>query len=295
MNRRQMSCERRKLKGIQSLKVDWRLTYNHSRFGFHRLLDGIATMTDMQDFRLISSRTALPTLVAGSLMTALFAATFAGCGVSVPTQDVEKTVAPELANPKPSGPPPIPEGGIGLPPQEVLDAPLPELDQTPIITVPDENPSPAHDSGASIFIESWDSVQKRVSTKGITVVDLWSLSCAPCLAEFPGLVRLQREGLPQVQCLAVSVDFDGRKTRPPESYRDQVQSFIASVDAGKITTVLCSTAMDEVLEASDVVSIPSVLIYQDGQLIKKFTDSGETIGFTYEKDIDPFVRKLVQR
>jgi thiol-disulfide isomerase/thioredoxin len=258
-------------------------------------LGGRATVADMQDFRLISSHTSLRALVAGLLIAALFAATLVGCDVSGPTQDAGKTVAPQLADSKPSGPPPIPEGGIGLPPQEVLDSPLLKLDRTPVITVPDENPSLARDSGASIFIEPWDSVQKRVSTKGITVVDLWSLSCAPCMAEFPGLVRLHKADLPQVQCLAVSVDFDGRKTRPPESYRDQVQSFIALVNAGKITTVICSTAMDEVLEASDVVSIPSVLIYRDGQLIKKFTDSGETIGFTYDKDIDPFVRNLIQR
>jgi thiol-disulfide isomerase/thioredoxin len=244
----------------------------------------------MQNFRLIRMQTSEFALVA-----TMFVAMASGCGPSASTQDAEKTVNQTPVDSKPSGPPPIPEGGIQLPPQEVLDAPTPELDKAAVITVPDANSPSAANSGANIIVEPWDAVQQRVSAKGITVVDVWSLSCAPCLAEFPGLVRLHKEGLDQVQCLAVSVDFDGRKTRPPEYYRDDVQSFIASVDANTITTVICSTPIDEVLAEIEVASIPTVLIYQDGKLIKKFTDSGETSGFTYEKDIDPFVRKLTQR
>lgn len=146
-------------------------------------------------------------------------------------------------------------------------------------------------------VADWDAIAAKAKSAGkITIIDLWSLSCEPCLKEFPGLVRLHQTYADQVQCIAANVDFDGRKRRPPEYYRDSVEAFLASVDAGGFTSYICATPSDEVFEATDIISIPTVLIYDaDGKQIHKFVDAGETIGFTYEKDIAPLIEKLVAR
>ena len=87
------------------------------------------------------------------------------------------------------------------------------------------------DAGASVQPKvkygTWDEIQTVAKTSGrITVVDLWSLACEPCLKEFPGLVHLHKTLGSSVQCIAVDMDFDGRKSRPPEHYEQQVIDFL---------------------------------------------------------------------
>jgi hypothetical protein len=43
-----------------------------------------------------------------------------------------------------------------------------------------------------------------------------------------------------------------------------------------------------------LASIPAVLVFDgEGNLTKVFVDAGESAGFTYEKDVVPFVEKLI--
>ena len=72
---------------------------------------------------------------------------------------------------------------------------------------------------APVQYGTWQEIEKFVTSTGkITVVDLWSLSCEPCLKEFPGLVRLHQEHGETITCVGVDLDYVGRKTRPPEYY-----------------------------------------------------------------------------
>ncbi|MEM6980099.1 MAG: TlpA disulfide reductase family protein [Planctomycetota bacterium] len=150
--------------------------------------------------------------------------------------------------------------------------------------------------GASIDlrISPWDDVQQLATSSGkITVLDLWSLACGPCLQEYPNLVRLQNAYPNRIKAIGANLDFDGRKTRPPESYESRVRAFLASVNA-EFLNVIVSTPSDDVFTAAGIASIPSVMIFDaSGKMVRQFVDAGETAGFTYEADIIPLVETLL--
>jgi thiol-disulfide isomerase/thioredoxin len=152
---------------------------------------------------------------------------------------------------------------------------------------------PQAEGQASVQMASWTAIESRVKSTGkITVVDLWSTVCEPCVKEFPGLVKLSKNMPDTVTCVGVSVDYDGRKTRPAESYRDKVAAFLTAVGAD-FENFLCNTPSDDVFSELGLPSIPAVLIYDaDGEPVKRFVDAGDTIGFSYEADVIPFVEKL---
>lgn len=225
-----------------------------------------------------------------------------GCGGSDP--DAPTVVTPPGPQPKEdvsSDPPGDPPGGLVMPSGEIPDT---ESDQDPSpaqpsggFEMPKEVTPPADDAAVaeppSIKFASWEEIEQQVTTTGkVTVVDLWSLACEPCLKEFPGLVRLHRQYGDTVACVAVDLDYDGRKTRPPEYYQPRVADFLRSVGAD-FTTYISSTPNDEIYAATDIDAIPAVLVYdQQGEIVKVFADTGETQGFTYDEDIIPLVAKM---
>lgn len=177
-------------------------------------------------------------------------------------------------------------GGFEMPPIDSAAAPV--VARRPLL---DE---PAAASEIKLTAEPLAKTLERAAKAGqVTVVDIWSLSCEPCLKEFPGLVQLNQELAGKVTCLSVNVDYDGRKTKPAETYRPRVQAFLTSTGA-TFENYLCETPSDEVFSALQVASIPAVLVYdKDGQRVRTFTDSGDDIGFSYADDIAPLVRSLV--
>lgn len=147
-------------------------------------------------------------------------------------------------------------------------------------------------------IAEWDEIMKTVaSSKKVAVLDVWSLVCQPCLEEFPGLVRLHKELGEDVACYSADVDFDGRKTRPPETYRPHVEAFLQKVDAAEaFPHFISATSSDEIYTKLEIASIPAVLVFNaDGTIAKKFVDAGETAGFTYDDDVIPFVKSIVTK
>jgi len=118
------------------------------------------------------------------------------------------------------------------------------------------------------------------------------LSCPPCLKELPELAELNRESGEQLECVGVAVDFDGRKSKPPEAYEPKIRGVLESMDA-TFTNYICQTPSDEVFADLEIPSIPAVFVYDGrGELIKRFVDAGETQGFTYQKDVIPFLENL---
>ncbi|WP_160149599.1 TlpA family protein disulfide reductase [Roseiconus lacunae] len=192
---------------------------------------------------------------------------------------------------------PATTSGMQLP-----DTPLPENsgESTEVdsgkggLEMPDLNDAAKQESPAvDLRLASWKEVEAKAKSTGkVTVVDLWSTSCAPCIKEFPELVKLHREQGDQIACFAVSVDYDGRKTRPPETYTEMVTEFLASKKA-EFPNFLCETPSDEVFSTVDLPSIPAVLVFdEEGNLVKRFIDVGETAGFTYESHVRPFLETL---
>ncbi len=146
-----------------------------------------------------------------------------------------------------------------------------------------------------ITIADWPKIQNEIEKSGkLTVVDFWSLSCQPCLEEFPGLVRLNEKFGGNVNCISVNLDFDGRKTRPPEHYQERVTAFLTQVEA-RFPNFICATSSDDIYAILELDSIPAVLVFDgSGKLQKKFVDAGDTVGFTYDKDVTPYVSKVIK-
>ncbi|QDV61500.1 Redoxin [Crateriforma conspicua] len=151
----------------------------------------------------------------------------------------------------------------------------------------------AKKSEPEIRYEPWPAIEKRIQTGGkITVVDFWSLSCEPCLRELPALAELARERDDEFDFVAIAVDFDGRLTKPPETYEPKIRAVLTALDA-TFESYLCETASDTVFQAIDIPSIPAVFVYgADGKLLKKFVDTGDTAGFTYHDDVIPYLDEL---
>jgi thiol-disulfide isomerase/thioredoxin len=148
----------------------------------------------------------------------------------------------------------------------------------------------------SLKAASWEEIKAQATKTGkVTVVDVWSLACEPCLKEFPGLVAIDRDMGDSVACFAVDSDYDGRKTKPAESYRPRVEAFLKSVNA-KFPNFICTTPNEELFTELEIESIPAVLIFDaKGKLVRKFVDAGDDAGFTYHDNIVPFIKELLAK
>jgi thiol-disulfide isomerase/thioredoxin len=163
-----------------------------------------------------------------------------------------------------------------------------------------ESATPAAEtqSAGTLTAGTWKDVEALVAkNRGkIVVVDIWSLSCAPCVAEFPYLVALQTADPDNIVCVGFNVDYAGIKTKPPETYRPRVEKFLAKHKAG-FPNFLCTDEAEKVFGDLKLVSIPAVYVFApDGTLAKRFDSSllvdGKEEAFTYDADIIPFVAKL---
>jgi thiol-disulfide isomerase/thioredoxin len=146
---------------------------------------------------------------------------------------------------------------------------------------------------------TWKDVEALVKQhKGkIVVVDIWSTSCAPCMSEFPQLVELHKVHKDKVICISFNVDYVGIKNKSADFYRPRVEEFLKKQKA-VFTNYLCTMESDKVFQSLELSSIPAVYVFdKEGKLAKRFDDSllkdGEEEAFTYENDINPFVRELL--
>lgn len=146
----------------------------------------------------------------------------------------------------------------------------------------------------------WKRVMQEVAShKGkVVVLDLWSTSCLPCMKEYPKLVELQKRYPKHVVCIALNLDYAGIKSKPPEYYRPRVEKFLTAVKPN-FKNFLCTTEAGEFFDSIKLGSIPAVMVFgAEGKLARRFDDKmlepGEEEPFNYEKDINPFVKTLVQ-
>jgi thiol-disulfide isomerase/thioredoxin len=162
----------------------------------------------------------------------------------------------------------------------------------------DEKPV-ARPAAAAIELQpgTWKDVTALVAKhKGkIVVVDVWSTSCAPCMQEFPGLVKLQQDHPEQVVCISFNVDYVGIRNKPADFYRPKVEAFLKKQQA-QFVNILCTDESDKFFAEQELSSIPAVYVFgADGKLAKRFDESllqeGREEAFTYAADIAPFVKQ----
>lgn len=177
-------------------------------------------------------------------------------------------------------------------------APAPSREADPAQTGPALQ-TPGTDSAAeevSLQLMTWDETQQLIATQRgkVVVLDLWATSCVPCRREFPSLVQLHRDFGDRVACVSFSTDYTGRASKPPESYREQVLEYLTQQGA-TFLNVLGTDDPDELSERLKLPPIPAVYVYdQQGKLSTRFDNTDrDREEFTYEKDVIPFVRQLL--
>lgn len=161
----------------------------------------------------------------------------------------------------------------------------------------EESTSEPEGSAVTLEIKSWEEIQQVIAdSKGkITIVDLWATYCGPCLVELPNLVKLHNEHGDKLNCISVSLDYQGFEDQPPQSYVDAVQAVLKQKGA-TFQNFLCSTDSETIYnEKLEQGSIPVVYVYNaEGELAAQFPDPANPAEFTYQEDIVPVVMKLLE-
>ncbi len=214
-----------------------------------------------------------------------------GCGSE---KEASQTVTPPPLTTQTEQPTSEPPGTMEMP-KEIQAVTPADPKSTGGIEMPDVKDSTSSGTSSNIQFASWGEVDQLATSAGkVTVVDIWSVGCQPCIRELPGLQEIHQSMGAKVQCIALDIDYYGSKRRPPESFQEDVAKVIGSIGA-TFTTYICSTPDKDVYSKVDFDSIPAVLVYDaGGKLVKKFVDSGEQSGFTYHKDVIPFVNNMLK-
>ena len=145
---------------------------------------------------------------------------------------------------------------------------------------------------------SWEETEKLIAAhRGkVVVLDVWSTWCAPCLKEFPNLVKLQQQHADQVTCLSLNCNYVGIVDEPPEKAQPEIKSFLQKQRA-TFENIICTDSDEQLFVKLNAASIPIVRVYdKQGKLSKQFVnDDGEygEKGFTYAEHILPLVESLL--
>jgi thiol-disulfide isomerase/thioredoxin len=150
--------------------------------------------------------------------------------------------------------------------------------------------------GVSVQQTDWDGVLAMIEAHQgkVVVVDLWSLSCPPCLEEFPNLVALSRQYPDDVACISVATDYQGLERRPLTFYEPKVLEFLQENDA-QFENVLCITPKADFFERLQIASEPTIFVFnQSGEQAALFTGPQENDSeISYEQHIVPLVESLL--
>lgn len=166
---------------------------------------------------------------------------------------------------------------------------------------PGQSESPDSDSDAppvTLEVLDWKTTRDLVNKHQgkIVVMDLWATYCPPCVQEFPSLVKLHQDHGDQVTCISVSLDYQGFEEEPVDACREKVLTFLKKMNA-RFVNVICSTDSETVLlKEIGTGSIPVVYIFdREGNKVAEFPDPDNPDEFTYEAQIVPIVKKLLEQ
>ena len=143
-----------------------------------------------------------------------------------------------------------------------------------------------------LSIVDFEGIQRRIADhRGkVVVMDAWSTSCPPCLAEFHNLVELHKSHASNdLACVSLSFDYEG--LGKPEEQQEPVLEFLRSQGA-TFDNLLSSEDSDTLYRKFKLAAVPAVFVYdRSGQLRKRFDNEqakSKAEAFTYQQ-----VRELV--
>src|SRR5260221_8864246 len=120
----------------------------------------------------------------------------------------------------------------------------------------------------------------------VVVVDFWATFCVPCQAEFPNLVKLNKDLAGRgVACISVTIDDADDKAAALKFLKKRGAAFE-------------NYHLDEnekvYQKEFGFASVPTVLVYgKDGALAKKFNADKDENKFTY-KDVRKLVDEIIK-
>lgn len=143
------------------------------------------------------------------------------------------------------------------------------------------------DENVDLKLLDWTGLQQLLAShRGkVVVLDCWSTSCAPCIAEFPNLVALHNQhNREDLACVSLSFDYEG--IGRPEDQHERVLGFLQKQRA-EFDNVLSTLDSDALSVQLEIPSIPAVFVYdREGKLRQRFDNrhASRTGGpFTYEQ------------
>lgn len=151
--------------------------------------------------------------------------------------------------------------------------------------------------GVRLELVDHDGLMAAVAArKGrVVVLDCWSTSCPPCVAEFPGLVKLAAAHRDRVACMSLAFDYEG--IGKVEDVVTRVRGFLEQVGAVDVFNMLAMDDADLMYARLDLASVPAVYVWgPDGKLAVRFDDdyAARVLGrsFTYA-DVERKVQELL--
>ncbi|HEX4142531.1 MAG TPA: TlpA disulfide reductase family protein [Pirellulales bacterium] len=155
---------------------------------------------------------------------------------------------------------------------------------------------PADEAAVTLELLDFAGIEQLIASHlgKVVVMDAWSTSCPPCVAEFPKLVALSHQfGKDQLACVSLSFDYEG--IGQPIEKKQRVAEFLASQHA-TFDNVLASEESDVMYRKFHLPSVPAVFVYdKTGALRHRFDNlKAKTAAehFTYE-DVGQLVEQLL--
>lgn len=125
-----------------------------------------------------------------------------------------------------------------------------------------------------VTIASADEIDAAIDAAAgsVVVLDCWSTSCPPCLAEFHHLVELHRDYAERgVVCISLSFDYEGGEATPEQSSQ-LTRKFLESQGTA-FTNYVSSTPAEALYRRLGFSAVPAVFVVDADGERRKFAPS----------------------
>lgn len=118
-----------------------------------------------------------------------------------------------------------------------------------------------------------------LANKDITIVNFWSTTCPPCVAEMPDLAEIQRELPANVQLITVLLDG--------QSGVQEAQSILNQAGYRGVTLVSDGNSSDLIAAVSDIMYMPTTVLYDSqGVALSEFIGGQSDLEDTIENAVN---------
>lgn len=115
--------------------------------------------------------------------------------------------------------------------------------------------------------------------KDVTVVNFWSITCPPCVAEMPDLAKIQAALPENVQLITVLLDGQSGVT--------EAKSILADAGYKGVTLVPSSSAGDLAAACGDIMYMPTTVLYDaNGQALSEFIGGQQNLERTIQNAVN---------